>query len=93
MFVQESSLMYLVDRDLPGITIVQLVATQRAEIETSQRFAAQGKRVRYIRSTFVPGESRCMCLFEASDAGVVQALNEAAQIPFTRIVEAVDLTP
>ena len=34
-----------------------------------------------------------MCLFEADNADLVRAVNEAAQIPFTRIVEALDLTP
>ena len=84
---------YMVDRNLPGVTKEQLAAAQAAAIETSQRLAAQGKRVRYIRSTFVPGESRCMCLFEADTAQLVQEVNEAAKIPFTRIIEAEDLTP
>lgn len=84
---------YLVDRDLPGITLDQLAAAQRAAIETSDRFTTEGKPVRYIRSTFVPGEAHCMCLFEAPSADRVREVNEAAQIPFTRIVEALDLTP
>jgi hypothetical protein len=84
---------YLVDRDLPGITMEQLGAAQKAAIETSQRFSSEGKQVRYIRSTFVPGEAHCMCLFEASGPEVVKEVNEAAQIPFTRISEALDLTP
>ncbi len=84
---------YIADCDLPGITLEQLAAVQKAAIETSQRFTAQGKPVRYIRSTFVPSESHCMCLFEAPNAKLVQEVNEAAQIPFTRIVEALDLTP
>jgi len=32
-------------------------------------------------------------LFEAPDADRVREVNEAAQLPFTRIVEALDLTP
>jgi len=84
---------YLVDRNLPGITMEQLGAAQKAAIETSQRFSSEGKQVRYIRSTFVPGEAHCMCLFEASDPEVVKEVNEVAQIPFTRISEALDLTP
>ncbi len=84
---------YMVERDLKGITMDQLAATQRAAIETSTRFTAEGKPVRYIRSTFVPGESRCMCLFEAADAQLVRDVNEAAHIPFSRVVEALDLTP
>jgi len=54
---------------------------------------AEGKPVRYIRTTFVPGEAHCMCLFEAENADHVREVNETAQIPFTRIVEALDLTP
>jgi muconolactone delta-isomerase len=84
---------YLVDRNLPGVTVDQLAAAQKAAIETSRQFSAQGKPVRYIRSTFVPGESHCMCLFEASNADLVKQVNEAAKIPFTKITEAMDLTP
>ncbi len=84
---------YMVDRNLPGITKEQLAAAQRAAIETGQRFTAAGKKVRYIRSTFVPGESRCMCLFEAENAQLVKEVNETAKLPFTRVIEAEDLTP
>jgi hypothetical protein len=84
---------YMVDRDLPGVTMDQLGAAQKAAIETGQKFTAEGKNVRYIRTTFVPGEAHCMCLFEADNSDLVREVNEAAQIPFTRIVEALDLTP
>jgi Protein of unknown function (DUF4242) len=84
---------YMVDRNLPGVTLEQLAAAQKAAIETSKKFTAEGKPVRYIRSTFVPGESHCMCLFEAPSASLVKEVNEAAKIPFTRVIEAEDLTP
>ena len=84
---------YMVDRNLPGITMEQLAAAQKAAIATSQLFTSEGKDVRYIRSTFVPGEAHCMCLFEATNPELVKEVNEAAQIPFTRISEALDLTP
>lgn len=84
---------YMVDRDLKGITLDQLADAQKRAIETGKQFTAKGKDVRYIRSTFVPGEARCMCLFEAPNPQNVKELNEAAQIPFSRIVEAMDLTP
>ena len=71
----------------------QLAAAQKAAIETGQRMTAAGKTVRYIRSTFVPGEARCMCLFEAPSPQLVKEANETAKIPFVRIVEAMDLTP
>jgi hypothetical protein len=84
---------YMVDRSLPGITMDQLAAAQKAAIETSEQFSSDGKHVRYIRSTFVPGEDHCMCLFEAENPQLVRDVNETAQIPFTRITEALDLTP
>jgi len=84
---------YMADRDLKGITMDQLAAAQKTAIETGRQMTASGKAVRYIRSTFVPGESRCMCLFEASSPELVKELNDKAKLPYTRIVEAMDLTP
>jgi len=84
---------YLVDRDLPRITPEGLAAVQRAEILASQRLSAAGPAVRYLRSMFIPGEARCMCLFEAEDEAAVAAANLAAGLPFTRIVAALDLGP
>jgi len=84
---------YMVERELKGITMDQLAAAQKSAIETGKQMTAQGKKVRYIRSTFVPGEARCMCLFEAPNPEIVKELNEKAKIPFSRVVEAMDLTP
>ena len=84
---------FMVERELKGVSMDQLAAAQKAAIETGQKMTSQGKNVRYIRSTFVPGDSRCMCLFEAPKAEHVRELNETAKIPFTKIVEALDLTP
>jgi uncharacterized protein DUF4242 len=84
---------YLVDRDLPGVTLEQLATAQKAAIETSQRFTEEGKPVRYIRTAWVPSESHVMCMFEAESGQSVRDVNEAAGIPFTRILEAMDLTP
>jgi hypothetical protein len=66
---------------------------QRAEISASHQLTAAGQKVRYLRSVFIPGEARCMCLLEAEDEAAVVAVNEVAWLPFTRIVEARDLTP
>jgi muconolactone delta-isomerase len=83
----------MVERNLPGIKMEQLAAAQKAAIATSESMAREGKQVRYIRSTFVPGDARCMCLFEASNATDVEEVNRKANIPFTKITEAMDLTP
>ena len=84
---------YLVERDLPGVTMEQLAAAQKRAIQVGKDLTAQGREVRYIRSTFVPGEQKCMCLFEAPNPENVREANEKAEIPFTRIVAAEDLSP
>lgn len=84
---------YMVERNLPGVTLDDLASAQKAAIETAERFSKEGRSIRYIRSVFVPGESRCLCLFDGPDAAAVKEVNQAAGIPFTRIVEALDLRP
>jgi len=84
---------YLVERDLPGVTMEELAAAQKTAIQMGKELTAQGREVRYIRSTFVPGENKCMCLFEAPNPDNVREANERGKIPFTRIVPAEDLTP
>jgi len=84
---------YMVERDLKGITTDQLAAAQKLAIQTGKEMSARGQAVRYIRSTFVPTEGRCLCLFEAPSQQAVKELNEKAKLPFSRIVEAMDLTP
>ncbi|MDO8681457.1 MAG: DUF4242 domain-containing protein [Acidobacteriota bacterium] len=84
---------YMVERELQGITSEGLAGAQKAAIASAQKSTADGTPVRYIRSTFVPGEARCMCLFEAKTPDAVRDVNESAGLPFTRIVEAMDLTP
>jgi len=92
--VKETAMaVYMVERSLPGITMEQLGAAQKAAIDTSKRYTAAGKPVRYIRSMYVPSEAHCMCLFEASSPDLVKQVNDEAKIPYTRVVEAADLTP
>jgi Protein of unknown function (DUF4242) len=84
---------YMVEREMPGVTMEQLAAAQKRAIQTGKEMTSEGRQVRYIRSMFVPDEARCMCLFEAPNPEHVKEANERAQIPFTRIVPAADLTP
>jgi len=84
---------FMVERSLKGIPMDALAAAQQRAIETAQRFSRDGTPVRYIRSTFAPEDGRCMCLFAAERSDDVMRVNEAAQIPFDRVVPALDLTP
>ena len=44
--------------------------------------------MQYLRSTFLPGEEKCFCLFEGPSAEVVRTANDRAELPYERIVEA-----
>jgi uncharacterized protein DUF4242 len=84
---------FMVERSLKGISMSQLGQAQQTAIQAANQLSRLGTPVRYLRSTFVPESGACMCLFEARDVSTVQRLNEDANLPFTRIVPALDLTP
>jgi len=82
---------YAVERLLPGVTLETVERIESAAHQMARTFVAQGSAVRYLGGTFIPGESRCQSFFEATNADLVQDLNDAAQLPYTRIVLAVGL--
>ena len=84
---------YMVERDLKGISMADLAGAQQAAIRTAQEMTAQGNRISYIRSTFAPDDGRCLCLFDGASKEQVQELNDTAGLPYHRVVEALDLTP
>ncbi len=84
---------YMVERELKGIAMSDLAAAQQLAIKKADDYKAAGTPMRYIRSTFAPEDGRCMCLFEAGKPDDVRRLNDKAKIPYTRVVEALDLTP
>jgi hypothetical protein len=84
---------FMVGRDLHGLSIEQLSAAQQAVIETAHQLTSQDKPVRDLRSTFVAGDAWCMCPFEAPQASHVRELNDTAKLPYRSIAEALDLTP
>jgi hypothetical protein len=82
---------YMVERVLPGITLESLEALRAAAEGACSAFTQSGRPVRYLRSTVTPGESRCRCLFEAAHADLVREVNDAAQLPYSRVILALDL--
>ncbi len=82
---------YVVERYLPGITPDQLAAAAGRAKSTTAEMAQEGTPVRYLRSTFIPGEEKCFCLFEGPSAEAVRTANDRAQLPYERIVEAMHL--
>ena len=84
---------FMVERDLKGITMEALGAAQQAAIKQGKQMSADGTSIRYIRSTFAPDDGRCFCLFKARSAADVRRLNDDARIPYFRVSEAFDLSP
>ena len=77
---------FMVERDLAGISMQALAGAQAAAIAKSD-----GTATRYLRSVFAPEDGRCFCLFEAPTAEAVKQVNDAAGLPYKAVVPALDL--
>ena len=84
---------YMVERDLKGISMQALGDAQKSAIAKAQEMTSAGTDVRYMRSTFAPEDGRCMCLFEANSDEDVKRLNDDCGLPYNKVVKALDLTP
>ncbi|QND64638.1 DUF4242 domain-containing protein [Mesorhizobium loti] len=84
---------YMVERDLKGISMEALGRAQKAAISKAAEMSSAGTEIKYLRSTFAPEDGRCMCLFDARSDADVKRLNDDAGLPYNNIVPALDLTP
>lgn len=84
---------FMVERDLKGISMDALGGAQKAAIGKAREMSASGTDIKYLRTTFSPDDGRCMCLFEAGSDAAVKRLNDDAGLPYHSIVKALDLTP
>jgi hypothetical protein len=58
--------------------------------DRARRTAQLGAGVRWVRTTFVPGDETVLHLFEAPSAAELGAAGRRAELSFERIVEAVE---
>jgi hypothetical protein len=65
-------------------------AAERAR-EAAAALAAEGRRIRFVRSTFLPADEVGFFVFEAEIADVASELAARAGITYERIVEAVEV--
>jgi hypothetical protein len=84
---------YVVKRDLPGITPEALQSAGLRAKTCCAEMTEEGQPVRWIRSFFLPETAQTHCYFEAPSAAAVKEANERANIPFTHIIEVMEMTP
>ncbi len=84
---------YVVKRDLPGITPEALMSAGFRAKTCCAEMTQEGQPVRWIRSFFLPETAQTHCYFEAPSPDAVKEANERARIPFTQIIEVMELTP
>ena len=85
--------MFVVERDLPGVTPEALQSAGLRAKTCCSEMTAEGTPVRWTRSFFLPESSQTHCYFEGPDAGAVAEVNRRANIPFQRISLVAEMTP
>jgi hypothetical protein len=83
--------LFIVERRLPRINERQLAVVQAALAGAAGRFSDRSDGVRYLRSIFLARQERLLSLFMADSLEAVQAVNEAALVPFASIEPAIEL--
>jgi Protein of unknown function (DUF4242) len=83
---------FLVLRQLPGLTRDQYATAQQA-VSDAARQASIGHVVRLLGGFLIPKGGRAICIFCAESLADVTSVNERARVPFTEVVEAIELRP
>ena len=84
---------FLVLRQLPGLTRDQYAAAQQAASEAARQASIGGRVVRHLGGFFIPSKGRAICIFCAESLADVTMVNERAGVPFTEVLEAIELQP
>jgi len=81
---------------MPSYLVESYLAATPAAVDDARalarRTAEVGHGVRYVRTTFLPGDETVLHLFEAPSASALDDAVRRAPLPFERIVEAVEGT-
>ena len=81
---------YFAESYLPRIRAAELRDAARRARLAAEALAAEGLRVRHVRTSFLPDDEVCLHLFEAPSADAVSEAMRRAALAVDRIVEAVE---
>jgi len=84
---------FLVLRQLPDVTRDQYAAAQQAAMDSASQSSAHGHVVRYLGGFFFPDAGRAICIFDANSTADVAMVNQHAGVPFTEVLEAIEMRP
>lgn len=55
----------------------------------SEQMQSEGRRIRFVRSVFVPEDETCFCLYEATSAADAREAARRAALPCDGVAEAI----
>ncbi len=84
---------YLIESYLPRARVDELRDAAEHTRLAAEALAAEGRVVRYLRSTFLPVDEVCLYLLEAESAAVAGEAMERAGVSFERVIEALPVLP
>ena len=83
---------YLVERYWPGVTSELLLEALGRGRQVMEEMRCAGTFVRDLSCILLPGEEVVFSVYEGPSTAAVRQLNERADIPVSRIVEAIWMT-
>ena len=81
---------FVAERDVAGVTAARIGDVHRALGAAARRVTTPDHPVSYLRTIYIPGENRCICMFQAYDAATVALVNDTAQVPLGLIAESIE---
>ena len=84
---------YLIESYLPRSRAGDLRVVVDRLRRAAESLAAEGARVRHLRSTFVPDDELCLHLLEADSVAMVSEASRRAAIEPARVLQALPVAP
>jgi len=82
---------YLAERYEPGVAGDPVAADAARLAAATGKLRAEGHRIEFLGSTFVPGDEATLSRFVSSSAELVETAHRLASVPVERVVETVSL--
>lgn len=82
---------YVVEHYWPGATAEEFERAAGRVRASAGEMACDGTGIRFLHSTFVPGDEAAYCVLAAASAGLVAEAFRRADVSYERILDALDI--